>query len=125
MKAFWASIGTAFGPELTKRLRLDGRLAHLTLNNAPLIAALHRDQAKSPLSDVGDLAWHGFYQAAKWSPLIGHAIPKEIVGDAVEHRRTKYAEYLAAQVRLASPLGVVADMVANGVLEIVSWCDCR
>jgi hypothetical protein len=120
LTAFWNNVEKSFGPELTKRLQVDGKLAHLTLNNAPLLAALHRAQARPPLTSVDDLAWHGFYQAGKWLPLIGGAIPKEIVGDTIDHRRSKYAEYLAAQVRLASPTVVVADMVANGALPLSS-----
>jgi hypothetical protein len=118
LTAFWSNVEKSFGPDLTKRLRLDGQLAHLTLNNAPLMAALHKALDKSALATVDDLAWRGFYHVAKWVPLIGGAIPKEIAGDTIDHRRSKYAEYLAAQVRLASPLAVVADMVATGTLPL-------
>jgi hypothetical protein len=116
--SFWSDIERSFGPDIAKRLQLDGQLAHLTLNNAPLLAALHRAQGRPPIAAVDDLAWRGFYHADKWMPLIGSAIPKEIAGDTIDHRRTKYAEYLAAQVRLASPTTVVADMVATGVFTL-------
>jgi hypothetical protein len=118
LTAFWNEVQKSFGPDLTKRLQLDGKLAHLTLNNAPLMRALHGAQGKSPIASVDDLAWRGFYQPVKWTPLIGGAIPKEIAGGTPDHRRPKYAEYLAAQVRLASPLAVVADMVATGALPL-------
>ncbi len=116
--AFWKEIEASFGPDLTRRLQFDGQLAHLTLNNAPLLSALHRTRAKTPLASVDDLATRGLYHADKWPPLIGGAIPKEIAGDSVEHRRAKYAEYLAAQVRLAAPNAVVADMIAAGALVL-------
>jgi hypothetical protein len=116
--AFWTNVEHAFGPDLTKRLRLDGQLAHLTMNNAPLMAGVHRAFNRPPLAAIGDLAWHGFHEASKWAPLLGNAIPKEIAAGTLDHRRAKYAEYLAAQVRLASPLGVVADLVERGVLAL-------
>jgi Neuraminidase-like domain/Salmonella virulence plasmid 28.1kDa A protein len=116
--AFWTNVERSFGPELTKRLRLDGQLAHLTLNNAPLIAALHRAEARPPLATIDDLAWRGFHEVAKWLPLIGGAIPKEIAAGDISHRRAKYADYLTAQVRLTSPLAVAGDMVANGKLPL-------
>ena len=118
LTTFWAEIAKAFGADVTKRLQLDGQLAHLTLNNAPLMTALHRAQSRPPIAAVDDLAWRGFYQPAKWTPLIAAAIPKEIAGGSPGHRRAAYADYLAAQVRLASPLGVVADMVATGALAL-------
>jgi hypothetical protein len=118
LDAFWSSVEKALGTDVAKRLRLDGQLAHLTLNNAPLLSALHRALGRPPLTAVDELAWRGFHQAAKWAPLVDNAIPKEIAGDTVEHRRAKYAEYLAAQVRLASPLGVVGEMIDSGALAL-------
>ncbi|MGD0680152.1 MAG: Tc toxin subunit A, partial [Polyangiaceae bacterium] len=115
LPAFWEHVEKAFGADLTKRLKLDGQLGHLTLNNAPLIGALRK---AVKLAAAKDLVEHGFYQAQAWVPLIGSAIPKEIEGDKLEHRRAAYAEYIAAQVRLAYPTEVVAAMIESGALPL-------
>ncbi len=117
LPTFWAQIERALGMDLGKRLQLDGQLAHLTLNNAPLLGALHKAEA-TPLSSVYDLVLRGYHRAAKWEPLIGEAIPQEIAGDTIAERRSAYAEYLAASMRLASPVGVIAEMVQSGALPV-------
>ena len=44
----WTKVEEALGPETTGRLRLDGQLAYLTLNNGPLMSALHTAEATEP-----------------------------------------------------------------------------
>ena len=39
--SFWDAVQAAFGEPSARRLKLDGQLGYLTLNNAPLIARLH------------------------------------------------------------------------------------
>ncbi len=117
LPTFWREVEKALGVALGKELALDEQLAHLTLNNAPLLSALYKAE-KAPFSHVYDLVLRGYWRAAKWAPLVGSAIPKEIEGSTIEHRRSAYAEYLAAQMRVASPLGVIAEMIQSGALPV-------
>ena len=57
----------------------------------------------------------GLYQAEKWRQLIGgDPIPAGIPGASEEEKHGRYAELLAAQVRLSFPTLVIAQMVKNG-----------
>jgi hypothetical protein len=109
--ALWRAVDQALGAETSKQLQLDGQIAHLTLENAPLLAALHRAEAHPPLASMADLVTRGYHQASKWAPLIGDAIPPEIPGGTVAERRSRYAEVLAAQLRLSFPTAAVTQAV--------------
>lgn len=111
---FWDAVKQAFGEETTKRLRLDGQLGYLTLNNAPLIERLRNAETQAPLSSAVDLARNGYFRAEKWAPLIGAAIPEQISGASAAEKLVNYAELLATQVRLSFPTTVVAEMVRSG-----------
>ena len=65
--ALWREAEHTFGGDTAARLRLDGQLAYLSVNNAPLVAALHRDLAKrkAPLTSALDLVSHGYYHARR------------------------------------------------------------
>jgi Neuraminidase-like domain len=116
---FWEAVRTTFGEPAEQRLRLDGQLGFLTLNNAPLIAKLHAAAGQTPLTDPVNLVEQGFHQPAKWRELIGNdAIPQEITGKDDEEKRANYAEVLAAQLRLSYPTAVVAAMVKSGETPI-------
>ena len=115
----WEAVRGSLGEADEKRLRLDGQLAYLTLNNAPLIRKLHVAGGLNGVTESVSLAQMGYYRSNKWQDLIGDdAIPAEILGETNEERRTRYADVLAAQVRLSFPTMVVAQMVKEGETPI-------
>ena len=117
----WESVRDAFGEAAEKRLRLDGQLGYLTLNNAPLIHKLHAERGQTGLSAIVALAEQGYYHADKWRDLIGEdAIPPEVPGETTADKRSRYADMLAAQVRLSFPTMVVAQMVKEGETPVAT-----
>ncbi len=118
---FWEEAQRVFGEATTNRLKLDGQLAYLTLNNAPLIKKLHAAAGRNGLKDTSQLVAQGFYSAAKWRETIGSdPIPPEVPGKDAAEKRERYAELLAAQVRLSFPTAVVAQMVKRGETPVGS-----
>ncbi|HEY9431906.1 MAG TPA: neuraminidase-like domain-containing protein [Blastocatellia bacterium] len=117
---FWNAVTNAFGQNVSNRLQVDGKLGFLTINNAPLMQALHTAAGGNGVSDPLQLAQLGYHSPNKWDALLTSAtpIPKEIPGDTAEARRANYAEYLAAQVRLSYPTASVAQMVKSGELPL-------
>ena len=111
----WEAVRKEFGEAIEKRLKLDGQLSYLTLNNAQLIRKLHTAGGQNGLTNTVNLVTNGFHRADKWSELIGNdPIPPEFIGRDDADRRSRYAEVLAAQVRLSFPTAVVAEMVRSG-----------
>ncbi|MEU7730177.1 neuraminidase-like domain-containing protein [Streptomyces sp. NPDC040724] len=122
---FWNRVESEFGEETHRSLRLDGLLGVLTLNNAPLIGALHATEERhsdGPLMAAEDLARRLYFRPERWLDVLDdtvpHAIPHAVPGDSPEDRRANYAEFLAAQVRLSFPTAVVAAQVAEGGLLV-------
>ena len=113
----WDDVKDSFGEPLADRLRLDGQLALLTIDNAPLMSRVHEATA-GELSSPAELALHGFHDPEQWRPLVGEDIPEQIPGADTATRAANYADLLAAQVRLMSPTGVVADLVGKGTIEL-------
>lgn len=112
---FWEQVEGAFGKATANRLKLDGQLAYLTLNNAPVIRKLHAAAGGNGLRDSLQLVAMGFYSAAQWRETIGSdPVPPEIPGKDDDEKRARYAELLAAQVRLSFPTATVAEMVKRG-----------
>ncbi len=107
---FWANVTKSLGAPVTTRLQFDGQLQYMSLNNAPLIQALHN--AEPTLAAPLDLVGLGYYNAAKWTPLIGDSAPSQI--PSVAH----YAQLLAAQIRLTYPTAVAGDQVKKGVFTV-------
>lgn len=114
---FWDAVQRDLGEPVAQRLRVDGQLGYLTLNNAHLMQSLHQDIGgangiTTPLS----LIENGYYQAEKWQTLManGVTIPPEIPGKDVAEKRSNYAELMSAQMRLSYPTAVVAQMVRTG-----------
>jgi hypothetical protein len=117
----WQQTSRAFGAKTTAALQLDGKLAYLTVNNAPLMAALHQANEANPLASTLDLATRGYYQASAWEQLLARANiapPPNVGGATIPERTAPYAELLAAQVRLAYPTATVAHLVATHGLGI-------
>lgn len=123
-KRLWATASRALGREAAERLQLDGRLAYLTLDNAPLIERLH--EAEEGLTSLAELAERGYHRAERWDALLdGARIPQFIPGESDEERRARYAEMLAQQVRLAQPTAVVAALVRDGEVDLNVPADVR
>jgi Neuraminidase-like domain len=116
--AFWSEVEAAFGPSCAQRLHLDGQLASLSLNNAPLIGALQAAEEQDPgggqLSDLTDLAQRGYFRAERWRPLVEGRVPDIVPGATPAAKAAAYADFLAAQVKLSSPTAVVAAKVRDG-----------
>jgi hypothetical protein len=111
---FWEAVETTFGEPAARRLRLDGQLAFLTLNNAPLTAKLHDAAGQTPLADPVNLIEQGYHQPAKWLALLdADAVPPEIKGGD-EQKRANYADLLATQLRLSYPTAALAALVKSG-----------
>jgi hypothetical protein len=119
--AFWNQVQKAIGEARTNRLKLDGQLAYLTVNNAPLIRKLHAAAGGNGLRDTLQLVAEGYHRAAKWRETIGDdPVPPEIPGENDEEKRARYAELLAAQVRLSFPTATVAEMVKAGETPVAA-----
>ncbi|HBP89132.1 MAG TPA: PA14 domain-containing protein,virulence plasmid 28 protein [Nitrospiraceae bacterium] len=113
----WEKVRSVFGAQTEKRLKVDGQLAALTLNNAPLVKKLHGSAGRTGVTDPKALIAAGYYKSEVWRTLNGtDAIPPEIPeipGERPRERRERYADLLAAQMRLSYPTAVVAQMVKN------------
>ena len=120
---FWPALEQVLGAAPTKQLQLMGQLYYLTVNNAPLVNALMNAEAQSTLSSTLDLATRGYYNPAKWTPLISETIPPGLPGASVDEQRSNYAQLLAAQVRVSFPTAVLADQVKNGIFPIADTAD--
>jgi hypothetical protein len=121
LPAFWTAVTAAFGAPAAKRLRLDGQLAYLTLNNAPVIKKIHAAAGTAGLPEIAQLVDQGYHKADKWrTTLAGEKTPAEIPGATDKERRHRYADVLAAQVRLSFPTRVVAQMLKAGETPIAA-----
>ena len=120
----WPQVTTAFGAEASTRLQLDGQLAYLTLNNAPLMSALRTSVQGRSMSSLLDLVSNGYYQSDPWLKLLnGLPIPagdttSSSTTDTQPDRQSAYAAVMAAQVRLSFPTAVVADQVRTNVFPL-------
>ena len=119
-RKLWDTVGNALGPQTAEKLQLHGKLAALTVNNAPLIRAVSAAVGDAGLRDPAQLALTGFHRTGKWDELLGGQvpIPTEIPGDTPQAQRANYASYLAAQVRLSYPTASMAHMVQSGALNV-------
>lgn len=121
LPAFWEAVRDEFDEPTEKRLRLDGQLAYLTLNNAPLIRKLRTVGGQNEINDPLQLVEGGYFRAENWQEAIGDdPVPPEITGPNDAEKRRRYAELLAAQVRLSYPTAVVAQMVKSGETPVAT-----
>jgi hypothetical protein len=118
----WNAVGQGSNASVAARLQVDGKLAFLTMNNAPLMSAVRKQNGDTALTDVRQLAQNGYYRADKWLTALGATItvPASIQGDTPDTQRANYADYLAAQLRLSYPTTAVAAMVKSGELPVSS-----
>lgn len=115
----WQSIRESFGEKVEKRLKLDGQLAYLTMNNAPLIRQLHSQSPQREMTELNQLIEAGYYEAERWLPIIvGDQIPADIPGEDAQEKRLHYAKLLAAQIKISYPTAVVSHMVKQGVTPL-------
>jgi GH18 family chitinase len=117
---FWDELEKTLGGAPTKKLQLSGQLFYLTLNNAKLVSALFEAEGPNEITSTLDLATRGYYDPAKWTPLIGSAIPAQIPGKTIEEQRSNYAQLLATHVRLAFPTIVAAGHVLSGNFRLLN-----
>lgn len=117
---FWKAVSRTFGEATANRLQVNGKLAFLTVNNAPLISELHRAVGGNGVADPAELAVQGYHRAEKWNAILSPnvSVPKEIPGDSPDAKRANYAKYMAAQVRISYPTAAVAEMVGSGALAV-------
>jgi len=120
---FWPAVEEALGADPAKQLRLISQLFHLTVSNQPLVAALMAAEADNALTSTLDLATRGYYDLAKWAPLIGASIPPGIPGADAGEQASNYAQLLAAQVSVAFPTAVLADQVRRHIVPIADSAD--
>ena len=116
----WADVGKTFGAPTQAKLQLLGQLSYLTLDNAPLLGALATAEAQTPLAAPIDLATRGYWDPAKWTPLIGSSVPAGVPGADAQAKAANYAAWLAAQVRLSFPTATLAQKVKSGVIPLAS-----
>ncbi|MFC5744288.1 neuraminidase-like domain-containing protein [Actinomadura rugatobispora] len=115
-EALWSRVREEL-PGSAARLELDGALAGLTRNNAPLIARLHDGPGPSR---VGDLAAAGYHRAERWRRDLtaGVPVPDDVPGEDEDARRDAYAALLAEELRLRHPTAVLGAEVAEGTIPV-------
>jgi hypothetical protein len=115
--AFWRAVENRLGSATRRRLEVDNELAAFTLHNAPLMRMLRDRALPSEARSLESLAAAGLARPRAWEPLLQDVpIPERITGDTDSDRRARYAEVLAAQVRIAFPLAALAYRVDAGAL---------
>src|SRR5262249_2979265 len=109
-----------------EKLQVQGKLAQLTLNNAPLATDLHH----AVDGDDGMLALvdEGRYQPAAWKERLSalatdgrqlrDLIPPAYAGEQTADRLDAYASDLARNIRLAFPTHVVGHTLEAGGLPL-------
>ncbi|GAA4041774.1 neuraminidase-like domain-containing protein [Streptomyces shaanxiensis] len=110
-----------------RRLRLQGRLAHLTRNNAPLVQSVMRT-LDGP-DDLPRLVDEGFYKADVWlerlnrladsnKNRLGDLVPPAFEGRDLADRLAAYTGDLAARIRLEYPSHVVRAMLRGDEVRL-------
>lgn len=123
----WDAAREAGLPEdKVRRLRVQGKLAHLTGSNAPLVQQLQK-VVRDP-DGLTSLVDAGLYRPEAWKKLIrdgrrktselAAALPPPANGEPVTERLDAYAEELARRVRLEFPTHVVGDLLETGTARL-------
>lgn len=124
---FWQRVQDAgISEEKIDTLRLQGKLAFLTRDNAPLTAVL-QNEIKS-LDNLRGLVDLNLYRPEDWKERIQSIAPnaetlEQLIPSAIENnvpgdRLDTYARDLAQQVSSAFPTRVIGQMIANDELNI-------
>ena len=125
----WEKAKSAnIGDEVISKLKLQGKLSYLTLNNAELAASLHQEIGSE--GNLSKLVEADLYQNDAWKSRLTQMagndeglqkiIPPAYVSDKTDpkenlnDRLDAYAEDLARKVRLSYPTQVVRRMIENG-----------
>ncbi|MBS1910849.1 MAG: hypothetical protein JST22_02570 [Bacteroidetes bacterium] len=121
MDAVWSQVTSQLGPSTSNRMQVDGKLALLTINNGPLMSALH-GRISGGITDPIQLASAGYHRSQTWEGVLtpDMVVPSEIPGDTDSERRGNYLDYLAAQIKLSYPTACVAEMVQSRALPVNS-----
>jgi hypothetical protein len=114
----WSEADKAFGAATRQKLQLVGQLSYLTLDNAPLLSALNKAEAQTPLTAPIDLAARGYWDPAKWTSLVGQSVPTSVPGATAQEKANNYAAWLAAQVKLSFPTATLAQQVKSGAIPL-------
>lgn len=118
IQSFWVGVDAKFGKQTSDKLRLDGKLAYLTNNNADLIGKLYSNNLvqKSPV----DLIKNGLYKKEAWESIFknGVTLPGDIPGNTNEEKKSNYIDHMIFQLKLSYPTSVVAEMVNNDELQV-------
>jgi ABC toxin-like protein/neuraminidase-like protein len=118
-QAFWRAVEGRFGAAARQRLQLDSELAALTFENAGLMRALRADALPQTAVSLEALAMDGYARPEAWARILeGLPVPAQIEADTPEKRRARYAQVLAAQVRLAFPVAALAHRIETGVVPL-------
>jgi hypothetical protein len=122
--------------EKIKCLRLQGKLAYLTLNNAKLTETLQKEigsldnLAQLVGKDEEEKKEKGYYKEDAWKKLLKEdiaknneqvlqeLIPPAYVGETADDRLDAYAADLARKVRLSYPTAVVGRMIEKDELPL-------
>lgn len=121
----WTKVDEAGLP--SSRLRIQGKLGYLTLNNAELATSLMTEIGEaSPLSVLVE---KGLYKKDTWERLLGQLAdedagrldsltPPAFEGEDIPARVEAYAEDLARKVRLSYPTETIRQMLLEGELSL-------
>jgi len=105
---------------IVKPSKVNDEQEFLTVNSSAFFRKFHQRVGNGCLSDPVLLAQLGFHRAAKFIPLLKNSasIPKNVPGSTLEAKRTNYAEYLAAEVRLSCLIAAIAHPDKNVELSL-------
>lgn len=114
--------------ETIDALKLQGKLLHLTFNNAPLAQKLQ--QSVGSIGALSGIVDKDLYDSAAWKSTLteiagsggdealAKLIPTHYNGESAAERLDAYAADLARKVRIAFPTNVVARMVEKKELAV-------
>jgi len=121
----WTQAASAgVSDDSIKTLQLQGKLAYLTFNSAPLVQKL-----QGTVTDADQMADElvnaGYHEAKTWSDLLdslsgGDAtqlaslVPDAFAASALADRRSEYCDEMARRVRQMDPHRVTVERVASG-----------
>ena len=124
----WTKAAQAGVPvETINKMKLQGKLGHLTLNNTALVTKLQ--QEVGAVENLSQLAAKDFHAPAAWQNLLtgiagkdpaalAKLIPPAYQGATPQAGLENYSAHLARKIRLSFPTHTVARMVESGDLPV-------